>query len=67
MDSLKESRDSTVKQLQSARNQAADAVDNGLKVTTDAAKQSIAYARDTYSDVHGEAQVDESHDVASLW
>ena len=57
MDSLKETRDSTVKQLESARDQAADAVDTGLKVTTDAAKQSIAYARDTYSDVHQEAQV----------
>ena len=45
MDSIKESRDNTGRQLQSAADSAAEFLDDGLATATHAAKQSVAIVR----------------------
>ena len=45
MDSIKESRDNSTRQLQSAADSAAEFLDDGLATATHAAKQSVAIVR----------------------
>jgi hypothetical protein len=57
MDSIKDTRDNTTRQLQSAADSAAEFLDDGLASATHAAKQSVAIVRDNAEQVMEVGQV----------
>lgn len=57
MDDIKDARDSAVKSLQTARDHAAVALDEGVTAASQAAKQTFAFTRDATQQIREDGQV----------